>query len=121
MAVLVALVFIGTGCVSDIINDIEKIKARMLRSSIQFCTSQLAFDYKQQRELYARIGIEDGGVSFNSMDGIYEYWGGILRDPEFREYLKSIDKDPIEFQEEITWCQDMYLEREGYYDFIRPY
>lgn len=121
MATLLALVLIGIlGCRS-VVDDIQAIKREMLINSILHCTSLLVFDVTQQQRIYDRFGVDNGGLDFTSESQIRIYWAGILQDPEFREYLKSIDKDPLEFQKEISDCQFEYLEREGYFDFIRPY
>ena len=41
-----------------------------------------------------------------------------MKDASFREYMATIDKDPTEFQRNITDCQSIYLDRQGYFDMI---
>ena len=91
-------------------------RARLMRESILFCTSQYSFEGHWREEI--SVGFADS--SLNKVEDVINKWSGILTDPEFRSYLTENGIDPIEFQESVTACQEKYLDDAGYHDFIRP-
>ena len=100
------------GCVSTFL----EIRRDMMATSLLYCTSQ--YNAKVGDRVDFQVGLE--GTTFTYGSDVQKYWNGIISDKEFREYLREEGINVIEFQATVSTCQRDWLERDGYFDIIRP-
>ena len=112
MAALTATIVL-TGCPTKWIDDQKK---KMLLDSITHCSSALLLN----AEFSERWRLEIEGTSVETRADVTRSLSGIMTDEYFRQYLLDAGIDPLEFLDRIIQCQTDFLEREGYFDFIRP-
>ncbi len=106
---------IVAGCVTL---EIRNIRRDMLLDSIVFCSSQLLLSAEFSEAWIATIDVKEGTISTRS-DG-RRVVQGILTSESFQEFLTTNNITLFEFLDRITECQNNHLERDGYFDLIRP-
>ena len=115
-AVALLVAAIAVGC--NIVDDIRKIRRDMLLDSIVFCSSQLLLSAEFTDAWIATIDVEEGTISTrNDSRRVVQ---GILTSESFQEFLTKNNITLFEFLDRITECQNNHLERDGYFDLIRP-
>ena len=108
---MVSLILVG--CPTD---EILKIRRDMMMSSLFFCTSQ--YEAAVGNKVDLSFSFEGQGIHYGS--DVQRYWNGIISDGDFRQDLLDAGIDPVEFQARVSECQREWLERDGYFDLIRP-